>query len=137
MAEGFEVFAHTIAFVAGEAILRIIRVEFDHQTVAGDLGDDAGGRYAEAQRIALDQRGLIDRQSSHGEPVDQGVVGARPQALDSAGHGEVGGAKDVEAVDFRNVCASGRPEDGGVRGEDGEKFFATGGGDFFRIGQAV
>ena len=137
MAEGFKVLAHSIAFVPGEAILRILRVEFDHDAVAGDFGDDAGGGDGDAERVAADERGVIDGEAAHWESVDEGVVGCRGQGFDGAGHGEMGGAEDVEGVDFSNSGFTDGPVDFGVGGQNGMEAFALFGGELFGVIEAV
>ena len=129
-------FAHTITFVAGEAILRILRVEFDHEAVAGDFGDDAGGGDGNAKGVAADERRVVDGEAAHGESVDEGVVGFRGQGLDGAGHGEVGGAKDVEGIDFLDAGGADGPVDFGAGGQGSVEAFAFFGGELFGVIEA-
>lgn len=137
MAEGFKVLAHTIAFVAGKAILRIAVVEFDHAAVAGDFGDDAGRGDAQTEPVAPDQRGVFHGEAVDGQAVHQGMLRPSGQGCERAGHGEVRGAQDVETVDFPDGRFGHGPEDGRGGGERGVKLFALGRADFFRIGQSV
>ena len=130
-------FSHTIAFVAGEAILRILCVERGHETVAGDFGDDAGRGDAEAECVAGHQCSVRDRQTAHWEAIDQRVVGFPRQGLDGAGHGEMRGAEDIEAVDLRDVRLADAPMDVGADGEHGMEMLAFLGGLFFRVIQAL
>ena len=130
-------FADTIAFVAGEAILRILCVERGHETVAGDFGDDAGRGDAEAECVAGHQCGVRDGKPSHGEAVDQRMVGFARQGRHGAGHGEMRGAEDIEAVDLRDVRLADAPMDVGADGEHGMEMLAFFGGQFFRVIQAL
>lgn len=130
-------FADTIAFVAGEAILRILRVERDHETVAGDFGHDAGRGDAQAERIPGHQCSVRDRQTAHREAIDQRVVGFPRQGLDGAGHGEMRGPEDIEAVDLRDIRLADAPMDVGADGEDGMEMLALFGGQLFRVIQAL
>ncbi len=129
--------AHTIAFVAGESILRIIGIKSDHEPVAGDFGDDAGGRDAQAERVAGHQRGVLHGEAADGKAVNQGVIRPRRQRVDGSGHGEVRGAENVELVDVRDGRLGRRPENVRVASQCGVKFFALGRGDFFGVGQSV
>jgi len=130
------VLAHTITFVAGEAILRILCVERGHETVAGDFGDDAGRGDAEAECVAGHQCGVRDGKPSHGEAVDQRMVGFAGQGRHGAGHGEMRGPEDIEAVDLRDVRLADAPMDVGADGEHGMEMLAFFGGQFFRVIQA-
>jgi len=49
-----EMFGRGIAPMAGESILRIFPVEFVHDPVTCNLGQDAGGRNAQTDTIASD-----------------------------------------------------------------------------------
>jgi hypothetical protein len=52
--EGLEMFRGAIALVRGETVGRIEFVELEHQTVAGDFGDDACGGDRVTEGVALD-----------------------------------------------------------------------------------
>jgi len=121
-------FAHTIPFVAGEAILRILRVERGHETVAGDFGHDAGRGDAQAECVSGHQCSVRDRQTAHREAIDQRVVRFPWQRFHGTGHGEMCGAEDVEAVDFRHVSLADAPVDIGADAEGGMEVLAFFGG---------
>ena len=57
-----------VAFVLAEAILGKMRAKFAHQAIARDLRDHARGRDAEAEAIAIDDRGLRERKRETGRP---------------------------------------------------------------------
>ena len=57
-------------------------------------------------------REIPDRQA-----VDQAVIGRRIQRLDRPAHREMGGAQDVEAVDFLAIGRGDRPNDVRISGE--------------------
>ncbi len=130
-------FAHTIAFVAGETILWILRVEFDHEAVAGDFGNNACRGNTQAQRVAFDQSGVIDGQTAHRKPVDERMVRTPRQGFDGAGHGQMRGAQDIETVDFLHAGLGHGPEDFCACGQNGVNLFTFGRADFFRIGQSI
>ena len=130
-------FADSITFVAGKAILRVGGVEVHHESVAGDFGDDAGGGDAQAQGVAGDQGGVGYRESAHGESINEGVLGFLREGGNGADHGEVGGAEDVEGVDFLDGGCGDGPVDFRAGAEDGVDGFALFGGEFFRVVQAI
>ena len=63
-----------IAFVLAETVLRETRAKLAHQGIARDLGDHARGRDAQAQAIAIDDRGLRERKWEDRQAIDQDVV---------------------------------------------------------------
>lgn len=130
-------FAHTIAFVAGEAILRILCIQLAHQTISGDFGNDACRGDAQAQPVAADQCGVLDRQTAYGKPVDQGMIRCSGEIRHGSGHGEVRGVQNVQPVDFLHGGLGHGPLDLRSRGQGAVKLFTFGRGELFRIGQAV
>ena len=83
-----------------KAELRELAVDFLHDVVASDLGDDASGGDRERDRVALDDAIVRVGELAERESVDEAVVGRFAEALDRAAHGEVGGLEDVDSVDF-------------------------------------
>ena len=64
-----------VAFVLAEAIFGKARTEVAHNRVAGDFGDHTGGGNAEAEAIAIDDRGLWEWEGEDGKAVDENMVG--------------------------------------------------------------
>lgn len=91
---------------------------FYHDAVACHLRDDAGCGDAEAEGVAADEGGLRDGEIAHGEAVNEHVVGG--ELLGGAAHGFVGGAEDVDAINF-------------LRLDDGECDADVGAGGEFRV----
>ena len=56
----------SVTFVLAEAILRELRAKVTHHPVAGDLGDHACRRNAQANAIAVDNGGLRHWKRDHG-----------------------------------------------------------------------
>ena len=83
-----------------KAELRELAVDFLHDVVAGDLGDDAGGGDRERNRIALHDAIVRVEKLAERQAVDEAVVGRFAEVFDCAAHGEVGGLEDVDSVDF-------------------------------------
>lgn len=59
----------------GKFVARVMLIHRDHDTVAGDFGEDAGCGNAETETISAYQRSLRDREGVHRETVDQDVIG--------------------------------------------------------------
>ena len=58
LAQGSKMLSGRIAFVLGEAILGVAAIVGDHQAVADDFGDDAGGADERANFVAIhDEQG--------------------------------------------------------------------------------
>ena len=106
--EGLAVLGRGVALVAGEAVLRELLVELAAERVAVDLGDDGGGGDGEAERVAVEEPGLLAGIVDV-ERVDDEVVGGDGELLAGEAHGEARGLVDVDAVDGL-----------GVDGDDGE-----------------
>ena len=96
--EGAAVFGGGVAFVGGEAVLRVEEVEGAHEGVAVDLGDDGGGGDGEGEGVAVEEP-CLGAVVVDAEGVDQEVVGREGEALDGEEHGEARGLVDVDAVD--------------------------------------
>jgi len=120
----------------GKAELRKLAVDFPHQAVAGDFGDDAGGRDREREAVALDDGVMRHRETAHRQAVDEAMIGRGIDGLDRPAHREVAGAQDVEAVDFQAIGHGHRPDDLRISGEFLIEDLPSCGGDFFGIIEA-
>ena len=135
--EGGKVRGGAVTLVAGKVIVGQNGVERKHEAVALHFGDDARGGDAEAEGVAAHDGLLGPGEIPDGEAVDEDHVWAGgAEGGDGALHGEVGGAEDVEVVDFGRGGEAGGEADAGVLGEFFVEALALGGGDFFRIVQA-
>ena len=87
----------------GKTVLGKLPVEFLHDPVPGDLGQDAGSGDAETETIPPDERGLF-----HGEPLGRQAIhqgmGRRMsvflQSIKGSPHGKMGRPQDVQMTDF-------------------------------------
>ena len=98
--QGGEVVRGAVAPVMGKAVTGMATLQLVHDPVARDLGDDAGGGNAEAERVAIDEGRLHNGKTAHGQAVDEHVIGLRREQGGRALHGDVRGAEDVDAVDL-------------------------------------
>lgn len=113
-----------IAFMLGKSVLGMARVHFHHDSVAGHLGNDTGRGDAETQGVATDQGGLDNRERMDGQAVNEDVVRNGSQRGDSAAHGLVRGAQDIDPVDLFHFNRGDRPLHPGVGHEIGVDPFA-------------
>ncbi|MEY5026608.1 MAG: hypothetical protein RLZZ244_2136 [Verrucomicrobiota bacterium] len=134
-AQALEVEGGAVAFVLSEGVLGIGGVQFLHSIIARDLGEDACGGDAEAEGVPTDEGGLGDGEGVDGKSVDEGVVGGGGEAEDGAAHALVGGAEDVEAVDFLGVDFDDAGEDLGEGAEFCEDFLPGFRGELFGVGE--
>ncbi len=106
-----------------KAELGELAVDFPHQPIAGDFGDDAGGRDRERKAVAFDDGIIRQRKIPQRQPVDQAMVRANVQSLDCPAHGEVGRSQNVELVDLLTTCGGDRPDNPGVLSQSFVKRF--------------
>ena len=99
-----------VAFVLAEAILRETRTEVTHYRVARDLCNHARGRNAEAEAIAIDDRGLRKRKRNDRQvrrsKRDRAV---RANASMASAHRLVRRAQDVDRIDLDRIDNADRP----------------------------
>src|SRR5437773_11806458 len=88
-----------IALMLGKAITGVKLVKFAHETIASDLGEDAGGGDRIAFAITLDEGGLGVGQPADPEAIDKDVLGPGLQLVQSDVHGAPGGLADIDLVD--------------------------------------
>src|ERR1035441_6500938 len=100
-----------VALVRGQAVAGVLRVQFAHQAVAVDLGDDGGGSDGERERVAVKEArlgaGVVE---PHG--VDEQMIRHDRERLDRGEHGDARGLVDVDAVDGLGVDLGDRDSDG-------------------------
>ena len=72
----------SVTFMLAEAILGKLRAKVTHHSVAGDLGDHARRRNAQADAIAINDCGLRKRKRDHRQTVNQHVIGRFEQSFD-------------------------------------------------------
>jgi hypothetical protein len=131
-----KVFASWVAFMLRKSILGIEAIVFQHDAVALDLGNDTRRRNAEADAITANQRGLGARKIANGQPIDEGVGGAGRELFYHGAHPRVGGAEDVESIDFLWGDGTGCPTNLGIFCDLGIETLADLGGEFFGVIEA-
>jgi len=87
----------------GEAVLGVFLVQHIHDSIASNLGQDAGGGDTEADPVTPDQRGMLDRQSLNGQAIHKGMGALMSVFMKSyygTGHGKMSCPQDIELSDF-------------------------------------
>ena len=105
-ADGFDVRGGSVTFVLCKAVLRELCIKFNHQPVAGDFGNNAGGSNRKALSISFDNASGFTRQAAHGISVNQRQIGLWTDLRNRFGHSFPGGLQNVDLVN--DV----RPDDG-------------------------
>ena len=113
-----------IAFVLTEAIIGKTGAEVTHHSIAGDLGDHAGGGNAEAETIPLNNGGLRKWKRNNGQAIDQNVIGRNGKRGNGHAHRAVRRAQDIDAVDLDRIDNTYRPADLGIIAQLTINFFA-------------
>jgi len=122
-----------VTFVLAEAIFRETRAEVAHNRIARHLRDHTRRRNRETVAIAIDDRGLWQREGEYREPVDQDVFGLSREGGNGCPHRFVGRAQNVDRVDLDRIDHADRPRDRVVRDEIVVNFFALLRQELFRI----
>jgi hypothetical protein len=132
-----KVFASWVAFMLRKTILGIEAIPLKHDAVALDLGNDTRRRDAEADPITANQRGLGARKIANGQPIDKGVSGTRRELFNHGAHTRVGGAENIEAIDFLRGDGNRCPTNVAIFCDLGIETIAGLGGEFFGVIKAT
>ena len=98
-----EMIGRAVALVLREAVAGKPRVVLAHHPVARHLGDDRGGRDAEALAVAADDRGLRMLEARNPRPSTSTWPGARPSAGQRAQARLARRPIDIEPIDFERL----------------------------------
>ncbi len=124
-----------VTFVLAKAIFRKARAEFSHDRIACNFCDHARGCDAEAKAIAIDNSGLSQWKRKHRQAIDERMIGQRRERRDRGSHRFVGGAQNVDLIDFESIDNADGPEDLGVIDQVMINFFAQLRRELFRVVQ--
>ena len=108
-----------------------------HDPIARDLRDDARRGDAEAQRVATDEGGLLDRKWAHGEAINEHMLRLRSELRDGAAHRLVRRAEDVQPIDLVALDDRVRPADVAARRDFRENRIAPALGELLRVVQQI
>jgi len=76
--------------------------------IAMNLGENGGGRYRTAARIAIDDGQLLHRKVNL-DGIDEQIIGPDRECFHGAAHGQARRLIDVNLVDFKNIRAADSP----------------------------
>jgi hypothetical protein len=124
-----------VTFVLAEAIFRETRAEVAHNRVARHLRDHTRGRDREAGAIAVDDRGLRQRERGYGQAVDEDVLWLNRESSDCDPHRLVARAQNIDGIDLDGINHANRPGDRVVREQLVVNLFALFRQKLFRIVQ--
>jgi hypothetical protein len=103
-----------VAFVLAEAILRKLRAEVTHHSIARYLRDNACRRDAQANAIAVDNRGLGQRKWNDRKTVNQDMLGSFGEGLERGAHGPVRRPQNINPINLDVINHADTPDNGGV-----------------------
>jgi|SRR5207237_767862 len=113
-----------VTFMLAETIVGKMRAEVTHHSVAGDLGDHAGGGNAEAETIPVNDGGLPKWKRNNWQAIDQNVIGRNGKRGNGHAHRVVRRAQDIDPVDLDRIDNTYRPADLGIIAQFTINFFA-------------
>lgn len=93
----------SISFVRGKTVERKLSVELLHDAVPGDFGNYAGSGNTHAAGVAANHGSLGNGKRMDGEAVNEGVIRFLRKGQNGLPHGLVGGSKNIQTIDFRNL----------------------------------
>lgn len=94
----------------------------EHQSVPGDLGENAGGGNAEALGVAFYNSCLRRGEAGHGVAVDKCVLRGRRKLSQRFVHRTMRSLEDIDLVDDRGVDNANAETDLSFRVDGGEEF---------------
>ena len=89
-----------VSFVFGKSVFRPLPVEFEHQPVARDLGQHAGGGDGIAAGVAFHNGRVRHRHGLDGPSVHERVFRRGLQLRERVVHGAMRGAQDVDGINL-------------------------------------
>ena len=101
--DGRQMFRRAIALVPVETVGGKLQMIFQHQPVARDLGENAGGGDGITPRVALDDGRLLHAQRLHRAAVHERVRWQRTQLRQRVVHGAMRGLEDIDLVNHRRA----------------------------------
>jgi hypothetical protein len=127
----------SVTLVVRKAVAWIKRIELPHQTVSGDLGQNARGGDGVAAGIPGDQGGLGIRQPFNPKTIDEDVLGTRADLVEGLLHSPPGGLANVDPVDDLNIDPGDRPPNPGMAGKGRKELVSLRLGELLGVVEAV
>ncbi len=99
-----------VTFVLAEAIFREFLAKVPHNPIARDLRDNACGRDAQAQAIAVDDCGLWQWERENWQPIDENVFGLGRERCNRRPHGLMCRAQNIDSINLQRINDANRPD---------------------------
>src|SRR5262249_37724341 len=99
----------SVTFVPAETILRELRAKVTHDPVTRDLRNHAGGSYAQADAIAIDNCRLRQWEWNHRQTINEDVLRRFEQGFDGQAHRSVARAEDIDPINLNRIDNANRP----------------------------
>lgn len=115
--ECFEMLPRAIALVLGETIRGKLGVDPLHKTIPCHLRNHARGRDGKRQPVALHQCLVRNRQTFHRQSIHQRDIRRFRKRTKGKRHRLVGGAQDIDFINFLRPDQGDRPYHIGVSGD--------------------
>lgn len=135
--QGRLVFGSAVTHVGGPAVSGKFRCQANHHPVAGDFGHDRCRRNRQRQTIAFHHGRDAAGQGRPAIAVHQTMIDGQGQRRDGALHGEIGGPKNIAAVNLRDIGGAPSEGDGGGGFEFSEQPLPARRGQLLGIVEAV
>jgi len=109
-------FPRAIALVPGETVRGKFRVDPRHEAIPCHLRNHARGGDGKRKAVTFHHRLVRNRQAFHRQPIHQRDIGYFGKSTDRERHGLVGGAEDIDLINFPRRYQRDRPYDIGIPG---------------------
>jgi hypothetical protein len=84
--DALQMFLCGVAFVRGEPVTGVQFIQFNHEAIASDLGDDGGAGYRKGYLISLHDASLRQVDLRQADEVDEQRIGRRSEVIDGLAH---------------------------------------------------
>ena len=132
LAQSRQMFGCSVPLVVGQSVAGVLAVQPAHDLVAGDLGDDGGGRYRDGDLVAAREGQLPNtvRERQRGA-VNEDAIHAVTQRVEGSQHGLTGCSGD--ALGINAACGRHGEANGGVLQDELCQAFSFGRAEFLGI----
>ena len=89
-----------VALVLRKSVFREFAVEVEHESIARDFCNDAGGSYGKAEPVSTNESSLFDGEVANRQSINQNMIGGRCQLSRGCPHCFVRRTKNVQLVDL-------------------------------------
>ncbi len=133
----FQMFWGAIAFMLCESVGGELRIELQHEAVARDFRQHAGGSDGITTRVPFYERRLGKAKGLHLRAIHKGVLRHRLQLRERFIHRAMSGLQNIDLINRRRIRAGDGEADFGMAGQQVKETFALGFGELFGIVQGL